>query len=91
MGSEMIQFVWFRFSNAFVKAGMAFQAAGMENQVIDDGSDSPESPLGILQGSPPYDTVNFVAFLQEHFGQIGSVLACDARDQGFFQTKTFSL
>lgn len=41
-------------------------------------------PLCVEQGSPAFDAVYFVAFLQEKLGQVGAVLAGYAGDQGFF-------
>ena len=41
-------------------------------------------PLGIEQGRPALDAVHFIAFLQQKFRQIGSILTGHAGDEGFF-------
>jgi len=40
--------------------------------------------VGVEQGGPALDTVDYVVLMQEQFCQVGSVLACYAGDEGFF-------
>ena len=39
------------------------------------------NPVGVEQGGPALDTVHFVAFGQQQFGEVGTVLSGDASDE----------
>ena len=41
-------------------------------------------PLGVEQRGPAFDAVDFIAFFEEEFREIGSVLSGDAGDEGAF-------
>jgi hypothetical protein len=40
--------------------------------------------VGVEGGCPAFDAVDFIAFFQQEFGEVGAVLAGDAGDQCFF-------
>ncbi len=37
--------------------------------------------LAVERGSAPYDAVHFVSLLEQEFGKVGTVLACNTRDE----------
>lgn len=46
--------------------------------------------LGVEEGRAPLDAVHFIAFVQQQFGQIGSVLTGDTGDDRFFHRKPYN-
>jgi hypothetical protein len=42
------------------------------------------NPRRVKAGRPPLDAMDFVAFLEQEFGQVGAILAGYAGDQGCF-------
>src|SRR5262245_26860753 len=43
--------------------------------------DAPEPMLGVLDSDASHDSMNFVAFFEEQFGEVGAVLSGDSADQ----------
>jgi hypothetical protein len=39
--------------------------------------------LGVEKRAPPLDAVDFIAFIEKQFGEIGAVLSCHSGYQGF--------
>ena len=59
----------------------AFQRRWVKLDAIEHFPEPPQVGPRILQGYPPDETMDLVAFLQQELRQIGPVLPSDSRDQ----------
>ena len=65
-------------------ARIAFQACGVQDDLVQKVSNPFRSPLRCFQRNAPHQPVDLVASLEQLFRQITAVLTRDAGDESFF-------
>ena len=87
LGDEVVEFVGLHLLEDADQAGGVGQVAVVEDEAPVGGMRilvEMVDAVGVEQRAAALDTVDFVAFLQQEFGEIATVLAGDAGDEGFF-------
>ncbi len=75
----MVALVGAHFLNSIQNAGIAIQRGDMELKMTDKVIYTPESVLRVLKRDSAHRAMNLIALVQEEFGQVGTVLAINAR------------
>ena len=84
LSRQVITFIELIFADDAVYARIALKARGVQGQMVENMSDAPEPALRVFERDSTHKAMHFVAQIEKIFGQIATILACDAGDQRTF-------
>jgi hypothetical protein len=85
LGGKMVALVWLDILHHAVEAGVAFEGSGVEYQAVPDLPNAGEPMVGVFEGHPTYDSMDFIPPGEQAFGEIRTVLARNSCNQSTFR------
>jgi len=84
LGRQVIAFIRLCVGNDIEDGCVAFHGTAVDLDAVQDVPDAPHPCLGMLEGHPPDDPMDFISFFQQELRQIAPVLSRDPGDERFF-------
>src|SRR5687767_503760 len=78
LGGQVIALVKREPADYVKNAGVAFKTRGMQDDPVAKMDNAGKPALGVLDSHPPHESVDLVALLKQHLGEITAVLSGDA-------------